>query len=321
MGTTDNSFWSKIQQGLRETESLLNQKQYNLATIKARQTLEYLVHNLCEKALIIEGDLAGCIDQLYEGRFISKTVKDHYHRIRVLGNKAVHEGNDSPYDAREACSLLAQEVNNYVKTVQKSKQSSPSRRPPATELKTTSQTSRGNSRSRGQRTTQSRQRVPQKPLPRNRSRRRSSKKSGELKGLVKPILIFLVLFLIILLLIKLIPGKDKKKETAATTASTQVSTESTSNTEAATEPPVTETESPKIYTTKSKLNVRSEPSTDSSRLGSLASGTVIDYVKTYDDTWTVIEFEGKQAYVATEFLTVSQKEPGSVDDESTTESQ
>ncbi|WP_124067272.1 SH3 domain-containing protein [Clostridium sp. E02] len=321
MGTTDNSFWSKIQQGLRETESLLNQKQYNLATIKARQTLEYLVHNLCEKALIIEGDLAGCIDQLYEGRFISKTVKDHYHRIRVLGNKAVHEGNDSPYDAREACSLLAQEVNNYIKTIQKNKQGSPSRRPPVSELKTTSQTSRGASKSRGQRTAPSRQRAPQKPLPHNRSRRRSSKKSGELKGLVKPILIFLVLFLIVLLVVKLIPGKDKKNETAPTTASTQVPTESASVTAPPTEPPVSETEAPKIYTTKSKLNVRSEPSTDSTRFGSLASGTVVDYVKTYDDTWTVIEFEGKQAYVATEFLTVSQKELSSGDAQATNENQ
>lgn len=310
MGTTDNSFWSKIQQGLRETESLLNQKQYNLATIKARQTLEYLVHYLCEKALIIEGDLAGCIDQLYEGRFISKTVKDHYHRIRVLGNKAVHEGNDSPYDAGEACSLLAQEVNHYVKSVQKNKQGSPSSRPSASELKTTSQTSRGTSRSRGHSPTPNRHRNPQKPISHTRSRRRSSKRSGDAYGLIKPILIILILFIIVLFVVKLIPGGNKKKETTPTTASTQVSTESVSVTEAPTAPPVPETEVPKVYTTKSKLNVRSEPSTDSTRLGSLASGTIVDYIKTYDDSWTVIEFEGEQAYVATEFLTITQGESG-----------
>ena len=32
------------------------------------------------------------LDQLYEGQWINKATKDNYHTIRVLGNKAVHEG-------------------------------------------------------------------------------------------------------------------------------------------------------------------------------------------------------------------------------------
>ena len=32
--------WQKIQQGVKETERLLGQKQYNLTMVKARQTLE-----------------------------------------------------------------------------------------------------------------------------------------------------------------------------------------------------------------------------------------------------------------------------------------
>ena len=40
MGTTDNNTWTRIQQSVRETERLIGQKQYNLAMIKSRQTLE-----------------------------------------------------------------------------------------------------------------------------------------------------------------------------------------------------------------------------------------------------------------------------------------
>ncbi|MFT4007384.1 MAG: DUF4145 domain-containing protein [Lacrimispora sp.] len=122
MGATDNSFWIRIQQGLREAEMLMNQKQYNMAMIKARQTLENMVNCLGEKALIVEGDLADSIDQLFERRFISQTSKDHYHRIRVLGNKAVHDGNDSPYDAEEAFRLLSQEVQTFANAFGERKQ-------------------------------------------------------------------------------------------------------------------------------------------------------------------------------------------------------
>ncbi len=111
-----------------------------------------------------------------------------------------------------------------------------------------------------------------------------------------------------MIFVKLVPGKGDKKETTASQTPTEVSTEAMVPTEAPPETAAPSTEAPKIYTTTSKLNVRSEPSTDSTRLGSLASGTVIDYVDTYDDKWTVIMFEGREAYVATEFLTVSEAE-------------
>ena len=44
MGTTANtgqSTWEQIHGGVRETERLIGQKNYNLAMVKARQTLEY----------------------------------------------------------------------------------------------------------------------------------------------------------------------------------------------------------------------------------------------------------------------------------------
>lgn len=353
MGTTDNSFWSRIQQSLSEAGNLMAQKQYNMAMIKARQTLEYMVNYLGEKALIVEGDLADSIDQLFEGHFISQTARDHYHRIRVLGNKAVHEGDDSPYDANEAFQLLSKEVNAFANSMGGGKHRAASSAQRPTGVKAASLTSRstpvrsGAPRSESQRTgaqrnggtrtapvrngerpgsarssgtrpsgTRPSQRPPQRnasgngqrPSSHSRSRRRSKKKGFDAYGLLKPTLIFLVLLILILIFVKLIPGKNDKKETTAPEITTEATTEVMPTTEAPTKPTEPETEAPKIYKTKSKLNVRSEPSTNGTKLGSLASGTVVEFVETYDDKWTVIMFEGKQAYIATEFLTISEAE-------------
>ncbi len=361
MGTTNNSFLLRIQQGQRETEKLMSQKQYNMAMIKARQTLEYMVNYLGERALIVEGDLADSIDQLFEGRFISQAAKDHYHRIRVLGNKAVHEGDDSPYDANEAFQLLSQEVNTFanshnrgsqgvtpinkrptdVRTMSSTPRNNPTRSgAPKNEFQTT-----GNQRSTGARNAPLRtqehtggtgrngarpdgarpgQRPAQRNVPRSgqrstssRSRRRTKKKGFDVYELLKPALIFLVLLVLALIIVKLIPGKNSKKEPTTADTVAEVTTEAVTSAETSAEPTQPETEAPKTYTTKSKLNVRSEPSTDGAKLGSLASGTVVEYVKTYDDKWTAIMFEGTEAYVATEFLTVTEDGAGTEAGEST----
>lgn len=142
------------------------------------------------------------------------------------------------------------------------------------------------------------------------------KRGFDIYDLLKPGLIFLVLLVVVLLVVKLIPGKHDKKETTASESPTQITAEATEASETIATEAETETAVPKIYTTKSKLNVRSEPSSDSTKLGSLAAGTVVDYVNTYDDKWTIITFEGKQAYVATEFLTVTDGGTGAAAGES-----
>ena len=364
MGTTDNNFWIRIQQGLRETEILMNQQQFNLSMIKARQTLEYMVNYLGEKALIVEGDLADSIDQLFEGRLISQTSKDHYHRIRMIGNKAVHEGSDSPYDAGEALKLLAAEVHAFSNTFQRKSPEDSAYRQRSAPLKpvpiasgdrvgkssavrsSAARNSSGSSsaergtpgratahQGQGQRQAQrphpqgsgdrkaanrtATTRQVQRGTPKGRSRRRSSRNTPDTSGLLKPALIFLGILVIVLIFVKLVPGKGGKQNPTQAETSSQIETEATSSpetTEAATEEV---TEAPKTYTTKSKLNVRSTPSTDGTKLGSLAAGTKVEFVKTYDDKWTVITFEGKEAYIATEFLTVSE-ETGDTGTEETT---
>lgn len=344
MGTTDNNIWIRIQQGLRETERLMNQNQYNMAMIKARQTLEFMVNCLGERALIVDGDLADSIDQLFEGRFISQATRDRFHRIRVLGNKAVHEGDDSPYDAGEACKLLSQEVNAFANSYLNKNQTGASPRsqeaaPASIPLRSAAGRSvpprrtaprqdggrdeasyrSGSQSSRAKRPdgTKNSQRGPersasrpaQRPRPQSRSRKRNRKRGFDPFDLVKPAAIFILLLVIILVFVKLIPGKSDKKETSAPETTIQATSEAVPTTEALPLPTEPETEPPKIYTTTSKLNVRSQPSTDSAKLGSLASGTVVEYVEAYDDKWAVILFDGKQAYVASQYLSVSEGEP------------
>lgn len=366
MGTTDNNFWIKIQQGLRETEILMNQQQYNLSMIKARQTVEYMVNYLGEKALIVEGDLADSIDQLFEGRLISQTSKDHYHRIRMIGNKAVHEGSDSPYDAGEALKLLAGEVNAFANTFHREspedatyKQRQAPLRPVAIAPNDRPQRSssqrdssqrnssqrdnahRGNAhRSNTQRSSSHRGNAPQgqahRPQSGNkaassgqaprtdskgRSRRRSRQSAPETSGLLKPALIFLGILVLVLIFIKLVPGKGGKQNPTPTETSSQISTEVPTTSETPEETTEAETEAPITYTTKSKLNVRSKPSTDGTRLGSLAADTKVEFVKTYDDKWSVIMFEGKEAYIATEFLTKSEGASDSTTKETTASSE
>lgn len=112
MGTTANtgqSTWEQIHGGVRETERLIGQKNYNLAMVKARQTLEYMVKCLCERYGILETGLLEMIDALYSAGKISKTTCEHYHKIRTIGNKAIHEGDNSAYNANQAHHLLSQE--------------------------------------------------------------------------------------------------------------------------------------------------------------------------------------------------------------------
>ena len=102
MNNTDNpgtNSWEKIQSGVRDTERLIGQKKYNMAMIKARQTLEFMVKCLCEKSGVMEGNLIDMIDGLYDDGIISKTTCEHYHKIRTIGNKAIHEEDNSAYNA------------------------------------------------------------------------------------------------------------------------------------------------------------------------------------------------------------------------------
>lgn len=298
--------WQQIQQGVKEAERLIARKEYNLVMVRARQVLEYMVRCMAERACVVEGDLSDTIDQLYEGQWINKATKDNYHTIRILGNKAVHEGDDTAYDANQAFQLLTQEVyvfaNEFAggsgRTARTSSavRNTSGRQAPRQGSGGRSSSGRNSQRvpARNTRSGPSRQRGPRK------KRRRVSPAAYILRLLI-PVLLVILLIVVIRVFM---PGKDKdadKITTAPTVTTAPVEPAPTMPPEPETEP---ETEPPaETYRIKgSSVNVRSEPSTSGRILVQLGNGTEVVYVKRYDNDWAVINYDGQEAYVSSKYI-------------------
>ncbi|WP_432628448.1 SH3 domain-containing protein [Brotaphodocola sp.] len=283
MGTNSNINWEKIQQGVNEVERLIGQKEYNSAMITARQTLELMVRLQMERADIVTGssDLMSMIDCLYKNRWISKATCERYHKIRMIGNKAVHDGDNNAYSANQAYHELSQEVYTFAndyRNAQKGVRPAPARQPAA----------RQNKPARGSAPDSS---------GRSRKQKGITFTTADLLKLLIPVICIALLFVII----KIVrPNSDtgKKKTTAA------VTTEAVTSSDSSDEANTAETEPEIIYRTTSNLNVRSRPSTDGDKLGQLSAGSAIEYIGDSDDgAWAKINYNGQEGYVSKEFLT------------------
>ncbi len=290
--------WDKISQGLRSAQLLNSQRKYNLSMVKCRQTLEFMVQDLCDKAAITttnsNQDLSSLIDALYSSRWISKTTCEHYHKIRMLGNKAVHEGNDNAYDANQACQLLAHETVTFSKDYMgASRQRQPQR---------------GGQQQRRPRPNEGR---PAARSGSTRSRKRSPEGFPLTSTDLMRIAIVIIAVIIVFALVRLLRSGDSSPEETIPEASASIETDAEIPTTAAeAEVPTTaapetmaETTPAPVYKTTDYLNVRSEPNTNSRRLGVLDAGVEVTYLGDYDATWAIIDYEGTQAYVSKQYLT------------------
>lgn len=316
--------WQQIQLGVKDAERLIARKEYNLVMVKARQVLEYMVRCMAERACLVEGDLSDTIDQLYEGRWIDKSTKDNYHTIRILGNKAVHEGDDAAYDANQAYQLLTQEVyvfanefsgNRGSRTSQSGRTGSASRQPAARQSSSGGRSGagaggrsgsggRGGSGGRSSQGGRSQTRSSHTGGARTSSQRKRRKRVSPAYYMWRLLIPVLAVILLIIVIRALNPfgGKENDKTTAAPTVTTAPTEPApTPAPEPETEP---ETEAPVVvYRIKgNSVNVRTEPSTDSRILAQLSNGTEVNYVKRYNNDWDVINHEGQEAYVSSRFL-------------------
>ena len=302
--------WQQIQQGVREAERLIVNKNYNLVMVKARQTLECMVRCMAERACLVEGDLSDTIDQLYEGGWIDKQTKDNYHTIRILGNKAVHENDNTAYNADQAYQLLTQEVHAFSHDVN-APRGGRSQRPPV------SRSSQERAFARGE------ERMAQRRAPRNQvsgSRhtgqgqrggnvhRRKRRRVSPLFYLWRLLIPVLVVIFLIVVIRMMRPAQDDTKNTVVSTESVTTSeamTESASETEsesAVETEPETEPEADVYVVAGNSVNVRTEPSTSSRILVQLAHGAEVNYVKRYNNDWTVINYDGQEAYVSSKYI-------------------
>ena len=290
MALGGNSSWDKIQQGVKDTERLIVQREYNASMIKARQTLEVMVKNLADQVGIMdESDLKGMIDMLYENRWISKATCEHYHKIRMIGNKAAHEGDANAYSANQAYHMLSQEVYTFADDYRNVKKGRKPLTKPA--VQGSSQNRAGGNRAGG---SYGGNRGSSSAAARSRKRAGSQSSSFSLYTLLK-LLVPVLCIVLLILVVKLAKPESGTKETEGPTA-----VETMESTEAAQEE--TESSGP-VYRTTDVLNVRPEPSTSSERIGQLNAGVTVEYVRAHDDDWAVILYNGREAYVASQYLT------------------
>ena len=295
MGRTENpSIWEKIQRNVQETERLIGQKKYNLAMIKARQTMEYMVKLHCDKAGIVESTPDTMIRELYGGKWISKSTAEHYLQILSIGEQAAKDGDNGAFNANQAYHLLSQEVYAFSnsdkpeRTRRSAREASVSRG---------SDSSRAvSSRAAGSRTSSSR------AVPQSRSRRRQ--RNGFYGLDLLKLLIPIVLIIVLIFLICILAPKDTPTEETSTAP---VTTEAPT-TMASTEPETTEEETaaPVVYRTTDVLNVRSGPSTNDERIGKLDEDVPIEVIGDYDETWAIIIYNGQEAYVSKDYLTLEE---------------
>lgn len=235
MGTTANtgqSTWEQIHGGVRETERLIGQKNYNLAMVKARQTLEYMVKCLCERYGILETGLLEMIDALYSAGKISKTTCEHYHKIRTIGNKAIHEGDNSAYNANQAHHLLSQEVYTFANDYNDTKKSTRASRSAAPT--SASSRLRGNIRhpSAG-----SGNGKPAGTCAGNSEGRRPRAYAGgpsfEFRSIIKPVLLIIIIILLLLIIKMIRPATDAKPDSTAAVSTESLAPETEAETVAA----------------------------------------------------------------------------------------
>lgn len=272
------SSWEKIQQGVKEAETLMGKREYNLSMVKARQTLEFMVHCLCDQAGIMEPDLSRSIDALYNERVITKTTCDTTTKSACSATLLSMKIIPVPYDANQAYQFLSQEVYTFSHDYRAGK-----RRPSATSKSRSSQTERRTSgSSRGSSS--------------SRSRKKSSDSRFSSTDLIRLGAVLVCVAVIVLVVRLALPKKKGAAETAP------VTTENLLPETTAAPETMAETTPAAVYKTSDNLNVRSEPSTSGNKLGLLPAGTIVDYVEDYDSEWAVINYDGTQAYVSRQFL-------------------
>lgn len=295
MGRTENpSIWEKIQRNVQETERLIGQKKYNLAMIKARQTMEYMVKLHCDKAGIVESTPDTMIRELYGGKWISKSTAEHYLQILSIGEQAAKDGDNGAFNANQAYHLLSQEVYAFSNSDKPERTRRSARE--ASVSRGSDSSRAASSRAAGSRGSSSRA-VPQS---RSRRRQRNGLNSLDLLKLLIPI----VLIIVLIFLIRILAPKDTPTEETSTAP---VTTEAPT-TMAPTEPETTEEETaaPVVYRTTDVLNVRSGPSTNDERIGKLDAGASIEVIGDYDETWAIIIYNGQEAYVSKDYLTLEE---------------
>ena len=247
-------------QGLMELADLISRREYNWGMARARAYEEELVKAYAEENNIEYSTLADTIEALYEKRVIGEKQRENLHNIRIIGNKAVHEEDNDPQDAKNAYYLLKEEIQAYSQRDVYEPERTPVmiRRPGTDEdddenreagyaagsddetggIDMSYTSSRRSGGSQHQRTSSSSGRQ-------GTVRKKKKKKSQgiDLYTILKILIPVLIVVLLIILLRSIFHGSKEEEETEPVSVETEVSTDET-ETEAPETTAVPETEAP-----------------------------------------------------------------------------
>ncbi|MDO4488960.1 MAG: DUF4145 domain-containing protein [Eubacteriales bacterium] len=308
-------------QELMELAEIISRREYNWGLVRSRQYAEELVRLYCKEATIPFTTLADTIDSLHADGSISDTSRENLHSIRILGNKAAHEGDNDAQDAKNAYYLLKEELQTYASRKNRfdgERTPVDYRRPVAARqdedeeeyeerpVRRPRQSNGGPDIDMG--------RAPKRGGNDRPRRKQDSGSDFSLYTVLKILIPVLIAVLLIILVISIVrnPEKDEPTTTQATSSEIEVLTEAPTDAEVmTTEAPTTEaptTEAPVIYKTKGN-GVRLRFASDPTRIYKTVEngtkiGTITDYNGTgdYATGFAQITYDNQTLIVSKDFI-------------------
>ena len=335
----EKSIWGNIRVQLNEVQNLILNGRYQNAVILNREILKTVVRLQVDRACLVADNLQADIQQLFSAKAIDAASRDHYNEIRNYAEQAEAGVNPGAQGANQAFSLMRDELEKYMNSAPRTaapvsraaseeKESEERPRVPlsgkvgrsgagterAREMsrlgssgKASGRSSAGRSgRSGAGRSTANRSgRSGRSSEGTRRNARNEQPMEIDIYSVLKIAIPVACVLLVIILIRVLTMGSATIETTAVPT--TPAAIETTTAAPETTEEETTEEETteavPEKMVTTSGVRVRTKPSTeDSEVLDVLDPDTEVTYKGAYDNEWAIIDYNGQEAYVASQYL-------------------
>ena len=334
----EKSIWGNIRVQLNEVQNLILNGRYQNAVILNREILKTVVRLQVDRACLVADNLQADIQQLFSARAIDAASRDHYNEIRNYAEQAEAGVNPGAQGANQAFSLMRDELEKYMNStpraaapVSRAASAEGEERPRvplsgkagrsgvgterAREMSRLSGGSgkaagrssagrSGRSSTAGRSTANRSGRSGRSSEGARRNARNEQPMEIDIYSVLKiAIPVACVLLVIILIRVLTMGGGASIETTAVPTTPAAIETTAAPTTEAETTEEETTEAVPEKMVTTSGVRVRTKPSTeDSEVLDVLDPDTEVTYKGAYDNEWAIIDYNGQEAYVSSQYL-------------------
>ncbi len=334
----EKNIWGNIRVQLNEVQNLILNGRYQNAVILNREILKTVVRLQVDRACLVAENLQADIQQLFSARAIDAASRDHYNEIRNYAEQAEAGVNPGAQGANQAFSLMRDELEKYMNSapraaapVSRAASAEEEERPRvplggkagrsgagterAREMSRLSGGSgkaagrssagrAGRSSAAGRSTANRGSRGGRSSEGARRNARNEQPMEIDIYSVLKiAIPVACVLLVIILIRVLTMGGGAAIETTAVPTTPAVIETTAAPTTEAETTEEETTEAVPEKMVTTSGVRVRTKPSTeDSEVLDVLDPDTEVTYKGAYDNEWAIIDYNGQEAYVSSQYL-------------------